>query len=95
MALGWKLAHELHNTGCWIDPEGEVDVWQAALIEFTSVFILLCVAFPFDQSLSDPSDIVVFYPRFLAYGVGLDPRQAKVFGAKYGPVLVGLTVGLM
>jgi len=73
VALGWKLAHELHNTGCWIDPEGEVTVWQAALIEFTSVFILL----------------------FLAYGVGLDPRQAKLFGAKYGPVLVGLTVGLM
>ena len=62
VALGWRLAHELHNTGCWIDPEGEVTVWQAALIEFTSVFILLCVTFPFDQSSSDSSVIVVFTP---------------------------------
>jgi len=73
VALGRKFAYEIHNAGCWIDPEGEVGVWQAALIEFTCVFILL----------------------FLAYGVGLDPRQAKLYGAKYGPVLVGLTVGLM
>ena len=36
-----------------------------------------------------------FYPRFLAYGVGLDPRQAKVYGPKYGPVLVGLLVGIL
>jgi hypothetical protein len=36
-----------------------------------------------------------FHPRFLAYGVGLEPRQAKLFGAKYGPVLVGLIVGVM
>lgn len=43
VALGKKLAYEIHNAGCWIDPEGEVDVWQAALIEFTSVFILLSV----------------------------------------------------
>ncbi|KAF9788490.1 aquaporin-like protein [Thelephora terrestris] len=73
VALGEKLAHEIHNAGCWIEPNGEVNVWQAALIEFVSVFILL----------------------FLAYGVGLDPRQAKLFGAKYGPVLVGLIVGVM
>lgn len=49
VALGRKLAYETHNAGCWIDPAGEVDVWQAALIEFTSVFILLFVLFPFDQ----------------------------------------------
>jgi len=73
VALGKKLAYQIHNGGCWIDPEGEVDVWQAAAIEFTCAFILL----------------------FLAYGVGLDPNQAKLFGAKYGPILVGLTVGLM
>jgi len=73
VALGKRFALEIHNAGCWIDPEGEVDVWQAALIEFVSTFILL----------------------FLAYGVGLDPRQAKLFGVKYGPVLVGLIVGVM
>lgn len=49
VALGRKLAYETHNAGCWIDPEGEVDVWQAALIEFASVFILLFVTFPFDK----------------------------------------------
>jgi len=73
VALGSQLAYEIHNAGCWIDPEGEVSVWQAALIEFVSTFILL----------------------LLAYGVGLDPRQAKLFGPKYGPVLVGLVVGVM
>ena len=48
VALGKTFAYEIHNAGCWIDPEGEVSVWQAALIEFTSVFILLSVTFPFD-----------------------------------------------
>lgn len=43
IALGQKLAYEIHNAGCWIEPEGEVDVWQAALIEFISAFILLSV----------------------------------------------------
>jgi len=73
VALGENFAREIHNAGCWIDPAGEVGIWQAALIEFTCVFILL----------------------FLAYGVGLEPRQAKIFGLKYGPVLVGLAVGIM
>lgn len=31
---------------------------------------------------------------FTAFGVGLDPRQAKVFGPALSPVLVGLTLGL-
>ena len=43
VALGKRLAYELHNGGCWIDPGGEVSVWQAALIEFVSTFILLFV----------------------------------------------------
>lgn len=30
---------------------------------------------------------------FVAFGVGLDPRQAKVFGPAYAPVLVGLSLG--
>lgn len=29
-----------------------------------------------------------------AFGVGLDPRQAKVFGPALSPILVGLTLGL-
>ena len=29
---------------------------------------------------------------FVAFGVGLDPRQAKVFGAALAPVLVGLSL---
>lgn len=44
-ALGDKFAYQIHNAGCWIDPEGEVGVWQAALIEFVSTFILLSVLF--------------------------------------------------
>lgn len=31
---------------------------------------------------------------FMAFGVGLDPRQAKIYGPAYGPVLVGITLGL-
>jgi glycerol uptake facilitator-like aquaporin len=45
VALGKTLAYEIHNAGCWIDPQGEVDVWQAAAIEFTAAFILLSVMF--------------------------------------------------
>ncbi|KAH6993003.1 aquaporin-like protein [Fusarium venenatum] len=32
---------------------------------------------------------------FLAFGVGLDPRQAKIIGPALGPFLVGLSVGAM
>ena len=46
VALGKRLAYEIHNAGCWLDPAGEVSVWQAALVEFTCAFILLFVAFP-------------------------------------------------
>lgn len=31
---------------------------------------------------------------FVAFGVGLDPRQAKIFGAALAPFLVGLSLGL-
>ncbi|QIW97353.1 hypothetical protein AMS68_002871 [Peltaster fructicola] len=31
---------------------------------------------------------------FMAFGVGLDPRQAKTYGPAFGPVLVGITLGL-
>ena len=58
VALGKKLAYEIHNGGCWIDSEGEVDVWQAALIEFVSTFILLSATFPFLIGLGHPNRIV-------------------------------------
>lgn len=45
VALGKTLADKIHNAGCWIDPEGEVTVWQAASIEFTCAFVLLSVTF--------------------------------------------------
>lgn len=31
---------------------------------------------------------------FLAFGVGLDPRQKMVFGAALGPILIGIALGL-
>lgn len=31
---------------------------------------------------------------FTAFGVGLDPRQAKIFGAALAPILVGFVLGL-
>lgn len=33
--------------------------------------------------------------RFLAIGVGLDPRQQLVFGPHVGPLLVGIAAGLV
>ncbi|KAF2716100.1 MIP transporter [Polychaeton citri CBS 116435] len=32
---------------------------------------------------------------FMAFGVGLDPRQGKIYGPAFGPVLVGITLGLV
>lgn len=31
---------------------------------------------------------------FVAFGVGLDPRQGKVFGAALSPILVGASLSL-
>jgi glycerol uptake facilitator-like aquaporin len=90
-ALGEKFAYQNHNTGCWLEPGGEIDVWQAALIEVACSFILLSVVSLLLEFILN----CYFHLRFVAYGVGLDPRQAKLFGAKYGPVLVGLIVGLL
>jgi glycerol uptake facilitator-like aquaporin len=36
-----------------------------------------------------------FVLLYLAYGVGLDPRQAVLFGPKLGPLLVGISLGLV
>lgn len=35
------------------------------------------------------------YDRFVAFGIGLDPRQQMLYGPALGPVAVGLTVGLI
>ncbi|PQE04639.1 hypothetical protein CJF30_00004416 [Rutstroemia sp. NJR-2017a BBW] len=51
---------------------------QAYLVESVLAFILL------------PANIA----RFLSFGVGLDPRQAQLFGPKLGPFMVGCTLGL-
>ena len=36
-----------------------------------------------------------FVLLFLAFGVGLDPRQAVLFGPRLGPFLVGASLGLI
>ncbi|KAG8419835.1 hypothetical protein J3458_004669 [Metarhizium acridum] len=36
-----------------------------------------------------------FVVLYLAYGVGLDPRQAILFGPRLGPLLVGASLGLV
>ena len=36
-----------------------------------------------------------FVLLYLAYGVGLDPRQAVLFGPLLGPLLVGAALGLV
>jgi glycerol uptake facilitator-like aquaporin len=35
-----------------------------------------------------------FVLLFLAFGLGLDPRQAVLFGPRLGPLLVGVALGL-
>ncbi|KAM0254629.1 hypothetical protein ACHAQJ_006597 [Trichoderma viride] len=36
-----------------------------------------------------------FVLLFLAFGVGLDPRQAALYGPRMGPLLVGVSLGLV
>jgi glycerol uptake facilitator-like aquaporin len=36
-----------------------------------------------------------FVLLFLSFGVGLDPRQAALYGPRMGPVLVGASLGLV
>ncbi|KAH7317162.1 aquaporin-like protein [Stachybotrys elegans] len=36
-----------------------------------------------------------FILLYLSYGVGLDPRQALLFGPRLGPLLVGISLGLV
>ncbi|KND89902.1 Aquaporin PIP2-7 [Tolypocladium ophioglossoides CBS 100239] len=39
--------------------------------------------------------VASFVLLYLAYGVGLDPRQAVLFGPRLGPLLVGASLGLV
>lgn len=32
---------------------------------------------------------------FIAFGVGLDPRQSQVFGPALGPILIGFALGIL
>ncbi|KAG8994561.1 hypothetical protein FRB90_000395 [Tulasnella sp. 427] len=43
--LGYTRALEVHNGGCFLDPNGSVTVGQAAAIEFMGAFSLLMIAF--------------------------------------------------
>lgn len=38
---------------------------------------------------------ICFGVVFLAFGVGLDPRTALLFGPRYGPMLVGVSIGVI
>ncbi|KFA68151.1 hypothetical protein S40285_08835 [Stachybotrys chlorohalonatus IBT 40285] len=49
-----------------------------------------------DSSQAFLNEIICsFILLYLAYGVGLDPRQAMLFGPKTGPLLVAASVGLI
>ncbi|KAL7922905.1 aquaporin-like protein [Trichoderma austrokoningii] len=55
----------------------------------------------YDPSQANPGQIYLnetfasFVLLFLAFGVGLDPRQAALFGPRMGPALVGASLGLV
>lgn len=55
----------------------------------------------YDPSQATPGQIYLnetfasFVLLFLAFGVGLDPRQAALFGPRMGPALVGASLGLV
>lgn len=42
-----------------------------------------------------PHHLLLTLPSYLAFGVGLDPRQAEMFGPRLGPLFVGCTLGLV
>ena len=75
--------------GCLLDTSN-IQVGQAFLIETVLSFCLMYVL----QFHSLRSLWLTCRDSFLAFGVGLDPRQQQVFGPKFGPFLVGCTVAL-
>ncbi|MCJ1418905.1 hypothetical protein MMC32_005256 [Xylographa parallela] len=70
-SFGYEMTQKINGGGCFLNTN-QISVGQAFIIEATSCFILL----------------------FLAFGVGLDPRQAELYG-QLGPLLVGTTLGLV
>lgn len=55
----------------------------------------------YDPSQASPGQVYLnevfssFVLLFLSFGVGLDPRQAALFGPRMGPLLVGASLGLV
>ena len=89
--LGHERALAVHNGGCFLDPNGPVTVGQASAIEFMAAFSLYVIsAWLLTYSVTN-----TFGRLLIAFGVGLDPRQKSLYSASLGPLLVGLTVGLM
>ncbi|PNY27207.1 Aquaporin PIP2-7 [Tolypocladium capitatum] len=75
------------------------------MITFSAVLAGIC-PLPRGGCFLDPSEIsqgqaflnefvASFILLYLAYGVGLDPRQAVLFGPRLGPLLVGASLGLV
>lgn len=93
LGLGEARAVALHNGGCYLDPLGEVSIGQAVAFEFISVFCLVYVQLCTEHN--EMAHIFFFHFRFIAYGIGLDPRQAKFYGPNLAPLFVGLAVGLV
>lgn len=53
------------------------------------------VSFPHGRPTRGTSLIALSVFRFLGFGTGLDPRQAILFGPHLGPLLVGLSLGVV
>jgi hypothetical protein len=78
-----------HGGGCYYDGT-IIEPGRAYLIESVLSFIIVYVH-------SSPKFLLTSIDkvRFLSFGVGLDPRQAALFGPKLGPLLVGCILGLV
>jgi len=70
-------------------PWHQCDWWRASVFNRNRPLFLLDVSSP---TYTYPP---LTWVRFLSFGVGLDPRQQKVFGPKFGPFLVGCVLGLI
>ncbi|PQE05696.1 hypothetical protein CJF31_00004422 [Rutstroemia sp. NJR-2017a BVV2] len=81
-SLGEERTATFHGGGCYLDTNLMTE-GQAYLVESVLAFTLLLIH-------CGPANLA----RFLSFGVGLDPRQAQLFGPKLGPFMVGCTLGL-
>ncbi|PQE23365.1 hypothetical protein CJF32_00009426 [Rutstroemia sp. NJR-2017a WRK4] len=81
-SLGAERTATFHGGGCYLDTNLMTE-GQAYLVESVLAFTLLSIHFELAKLV-----------RFLSFGVGLDPRQAQLFGPKLGPFMVGCTLGL-